>query len=125
MRELYDQFEREFKEYIQDTAWVHDYGSKHFANLVAISVLQEEKVADDDTDKKHILIERFYFSEPDGFNVCQVKDIFDDYYINKGEPGLILERTYTTLKFLYGYEISYPKIKWKFTSEFVDVYMYC
>lgn len=48
-------------------------------------------------------------------------DNFDDYYIKKGEPGLILERAYTTLKFLYGYEISFPKVKWKF----VDVYMYC
>lgn len=36
MRELYDQFEIAFKGYIKDMAWVHDYGSKHFANLVGI-----------------------------------------------------------------------------------------
>ncbi|OFC91231.1 hypothetical protein BTGOE4_37310 [Bacillus thuringiensis] len=39
MREFYDQFEREFKGYIKDMAWIHDYGSEHFANLVVISGL--------------------------------------------------------------------------------------
>ncbi|MGG2065434.1 hypothetical protein [Bacillus sp. S14(2024)] len=124
MEELYDQFEKDFNKHIKDTAWVHDYGSKHFANLVATSILQEEKVAEDDKNKQHILIERFYLNEPDGLNVCQIKDIIEDYYTNKSGPGLIINRAYTTLKFLYGYEIPYPKLAWNITPEFIDVYMY-
>ncbi|HHT7143167.1 MULTISPECIES: hypothetical protein [Bacillus] len=133
MEKIYKQFEEGFKKHITGEEWVHDYGSKHWAHLVATSILKEEKLARDDVYGEHLLVERFYLNEPQqhysarmytSHNVFQVKDAYEDQYINNSRPGEILKRAYETLKFLYGKEISNPKFIWKITEEFIDVYMY-